>query len=208
MESEVDDVYISQVTGVRGNQRNYVQAYESRGRKMSEEKLYAVKNDDGEWLDQDHIFGPGAWATPDKDQRENVAKCYGAHVVALVEEPEKVVLSKEQAQVVKEAHDDIWPAKYITDHCGNSNGLEELLMNAYVNGYTVKKKYLVYKVLVDKKKHEYFAQAYRSTVHPGTVAWFLHSKAQSDSLAQFTESEIEHYGLQDCEKEEVTEDEQ
>ena len=166
---------------------------------MSEEKLYAVKNDDGEWLDQDHIFGPGAWATPDKDQRENVAKCYGAHVVALVEEPEKVVLNKEQAEIVEGAHGFYLPARYISNKSDDEED-EELLMNAYVNGYTVKKKYLVYKVLVDKKKHEYFAQAYRSTVHPGTVAWFLHSKAQSDSLAQFTESEIEHYGLQDCEK--------
>lgn len=178
---------------------------------MSEEKLYAVKNAKGLYLsfsaDTLHPWREGQVdATTSQRIAHDLCTEHGAHVVALVEEPEKVVLSKEQAQVVKEAHDDIWPAKYITDHCGNSNGLEELLMNAYVNGYTVKKKYLVYKVLVDKKKHEYFAQAYRSTVHPGTVAWFLHSKAQSDSLAQFTESEIEQYGLQDCEKEEVTED--
>lgn len=179
---------------------------------MSEEKLYAVKNRSGEFWDFSDSSGFWSLAisdfptTPNKKQAELAAKDHGGHVVTFVEEPKKVVLSKEQAQVVKEAHDDIRPAKYITDHCGNSNGLEELLMNAYVNGYTVKKKYLVYKVLVDKKKHEYFAQAYRSTVHPGTVAWFLHSKAQSDSLAQFTESEIEDYGLQDCEKEEVTDD--
>jgi hypothetical protein len=179
---------------------------------MSEEKLYAVKNDEGKYWDFGETNGFFSFSnvdvpvTLDKDLATEVARNSGGHVVTFVDEPKKVVLSKEQAQVVKEAHDDIRPAKYITDHCGNSNGLEELLMNAYVNGYTVKKKYLVYKVLVDKKKHEYFAQAYRSTVHPGTVAWFLHSKAQSDSLAQFTESEIEDYGLQDCEKEEVTDD--
>lgn len=181
---------------------------------MSEGKLYAVKNDEGKYWD--FSDGSGFWildipdcpTTTSKEEAELVADNHGGHVVALVEEPEKVVLTKEQAEIVERAHDYTRPAKYITDHSDNSNGLEELLMNAYVNGYTVKKKYLVYKVLVDKKKHEYFAQAYRSTVHPGTVAWFLHSKAQSDSLAQFTESEIEHYGLQDCEKEEVTEDEQ
>ena len=181
---------------------------------MSEEKMYAVKNDEGKYWD--FSDGSGFWildipdcpTTTSKEEAELVADNHGGHVVALVEEPEKVVLTKEQAEIVERAHDYTRPAKYITDHSDNSNGLEELLMNAYVNGYTVKKKYLVYKVLVDKKKHEYFAQAYRSTVHPGTVAWFLHSKAQSDSLAQFTESEIEHYGLQDCEKEEVTEDEQ
>ena len=177
---------------------------------MSEEKIYLIKNDHGEYLTVEHTApwwnSPVGTAVRNIDVALAWAEKYGGHIVTFVEEPEKVVLSKEQAQVVKEAHDYIWPAKYITDHCGNSNGLEELLMNAYVNGYTVKKKYLVYKVLVDKKKHEYFAQAYRSTVHPGTVAWFLHSKAQSDSLAQFTESEIEHYGLQDGDKEEVTDD--
>lgn len=173
---------------------------------MSEEKLYAVKNDEGKYWDfedRDDFWELTYSSCPTTDNEldaKDVINDYGGHIVTLIEEPKKVVLSKEQAQVVKEAHDDIRPAKYITDHCGNSNGLEELLMNAYVNGYTVKKKYLVYKVLVDKKKHEYFAQAYRSTVHPGTVAWFLHSKAQSDSLAQFTEAEIEDYGLQDCEK--------
>lgn len=112
---------------------------------MSEEKLYAVKNDEDEWLDQDHLFGPGAWATPDKYEREKVAKCYGGHAVALVEEPKKVVLSEKQAKIIEVAHGCVWPARYITDHSDNSNGLEELLMNAYINGYTVAKdkKYLL-----------------------------------------------------------------
>jgi hypothetical protein len=173
---------------------------------MSEEKLYAVKNRGGEFWDFSDSLGFWSLAISDfptthnKKQAELAAKDHGGHVVTLVEEPEKVLLSKEQAKIVERAHDYTRPAKYITDNTGNSDDDEELLMNAYVNGFTVKKKYLVYKVLVDKKKHEYFAQAYRSTVHPGTVAWFLHSKAQSDSLAQFTEAEIEHYSLQDCEK--------
>ena len=179
---------------------------------MSEEKLYAVKNDEGKYWDFSDGYGfwildiPDSPTTTSKEEAEQVVDEHGGHVVTLVEEPEKVVLSKEQAEIVEKARVNDIPATYISAH--TNNGLEELLMNAYVNGYTVKKKYLVYKVLVDKKKHEYFAQAYRSTVHPGTVAWFLHSKAQSDSLAQFTESEIEHYGLQDCEKEEVTDDDE
>lgn len=172
---------------------------------MSEEKMYAVKNDEGKYWDfsANSGFWPSKIAYPTtaiKERAEQVVDEHGGHVVTLVEEPEKVLLSKEQAKIVERAHDYTRPAKYITDNTGNSDDDEELLMNAYVNGFTVKKKYLVYKVLVDKKKHEYFAQAYRSTVHPGTVAWFLHSKAQSDSLAQFTEAEIEHYSLQDCEK--------
>ena len=180
---------------------------------MSEEKLYAVKNDEGlywefsrkrdAFLDLSDVDLP---VTIDKDLAFEVARNTGGHAVTLVEEPEKVVLTKEQAEIVEKAKMNRFPASYVAQHTGHSGCLEKQLMNAYVNGCTVKKKYLVYKVLVDKKKHEYFAQAYRSTVHPGTVAWFLHSKAQSDSLAQFTEAEIEHYGLQDCEKEEVTDD--
>lgn len=181
---------------------------------MSEEKLYAVKNDEDEWLDQDHLFGPGAWATPGKDEREKVAKCYGGHVVALVEEPKKVVLTKDQAKIVERAHDYTWPAKYITDHTDHTdNGFEaeRLLMKAYVNGYTVakEKKYLVYKELGGKKNNKQFAQAYRPTLIPDTIIWLIkeHIIMSSDASDQFTESEIEHYGLQDCEKEEVTDDE-
>lgn len=172
---------------------------------MSEEKMYAVKNDEGLYWD---FKDPGKFlelssvfcSTIDNEKdAKDVVNDYGGHVVTFVEEPERVVLTKEQAEIVEGAHGFYLPARYISNKSDDEED-EELLMNAYVNGYTVKKKYLVYKVLVDKKKHEYFAQAYRSAIHPRTVAWFLNSKAQSDSLAQFTEAEIEHYGLQDCEK--------
>ena len=179
---------------------------------MSEEKLYAVKNDEDEWLDQYHLFGPGAWATPDKDEREKVAKCYGGHVVALVEEPKKVVLTKKQAKIVEDANKYKFPASYISMNTDDYDGLEKLLMNAYVNGYTVakEKKYLVYKVLggKQKNKHEQVAQAYRSNLFFDTIIWLIkeHKIMSSDASDQFTEAEIEHYGLQDCEKEEVTDD--
>lgn len=116
---------------------------------MSEEKLYAVKNDEDEWLDQDHLFGPGAWATPDKDEREKVAKRYGCHVVALVEEPEKVVVSPEEAKLVKNC---LWTN--LQDAFLNNINLlfrgrrpEDItrLKSALTNGYTVEKekKYLL-----------------------------------------------------------------
>ncbi|MCG4283574.1 DUF1642 domain-containing protein [Lacticaseibacillus paracasei] len=182
---------------------------------MSEEKLYAVKNDEGKYFDCEYAeflslsdaHGP---TIVSEDNAKDIARDYGGHVVMLVEEHKKVVITKEQAQVVKEAHDDIWPAKYITDHCGNSNSLEELLMNAYVNGYTVakEKKYLVYKELGGKQKHNKIAQAYLSVAVPGTMLWLLNIEVKNDPRAKFTASEIEQYGLQDCEKEEVTDDEQ
>ncbi|MDM7530289.1 DUF1642 domain-containing protein [Lacticaseibacillus paracasei] len=177
---------------------------------MSEEKLYAVKDDEGEWADQYRLFGPGAWATPDKDEREKVAKHHGGHVVTFVEEPKKVVLSEKQAEIVENAHGCDYPATSISGDAGENGNSddEELLMNAYVNGYTVakEKKYLVFKELDGKQKNKLFAQAYRSSIYSGTISWILTNEVKSGSWAWFTESEIEHYGLQDCEKEEVTDD--
>ena len=172
---------------------------------MSEEKLYAVKNDEGKYWD--FSDSTGFWSlvtsdhpiTPSKEQAEQVADNKGGHVVTLIGEPKKVVLSKEQAKLVEKARVSDFPASYISSR---------LLMNAYVNGYTVakEKKYLVYKALGGKQKHEQFAQAYRSSVYPGTISWILTNDVKNRSFAQFTEAEIEHYGLQDCEKEEVTDD--
>jgi len=175
---------------------------------MSEEKMYAVKNDDGEWSDGSGAFypdkknGAGFIFTmfSDRDEATGWAErnTNGGHVVTLVEEPEKVVLTKEQAKVIKETHDVAWPAKYITDHCDNSNGLEELLMNAYVNGYTVEKE-KKYNVKVPHTKEAWY---YKS----GDTDLLTICPADKVLRGKFTESEIEHYGLQDCEKEEVTDD--
>lgn len=170
---------------------------------MSEEKLYAVKNRSGEFWDFLDSYGFCALdvsdcpTTTSKDQAELVADEQGGHVVTFVEEPKKVVLSKEQAKIVDDAHNAERPASYIILKSND----EELLMNAYVNGYTVKsdKKYLVYKELGGKQKHDQFAQAYRSSVYPGTVIWILTNDVKSGSWARFTEAEIEHYGLQNCE---------
>ncbi|WP_045136445.1 DUF1642 domain-containing protein [Lacticaseibacillus paracasei] len=181
---------------------------------MSEEKLYAVKNDEGKYWD--FLANSGFWSseiadpttTIRKKQAELVADEHGGHVVTLIEEPEKVVLTKEQAKIVDDAHSDDMPAGYIFSKSDD----EELLMNACVNGYTVakEKKYLVYKVLGGKQKHELFAQAYRPAIFPDTITWSVGERRapKNGVSAQFTEAEIEHYGLQDCEKEEVTDDEQ
>ncbi|EPC71501.1 hypothetical protein Lpp126_15255, partial [Lacticaseibacillus paracasei subsp. paracasei Lpp126] len=67
---------------------------------MSEEKLYAVKDDEGKYLDMD----PAPWwdgqvgtAVRSIDVALTWAKNHGGHVVALIEEPEKVVISKTNA---------------------------------------------------------------------------------------------------------------
>ena len=186
---------------------------------MSEEKLYAVKNAKGLYLSMsaDTLYRwREGWregqvaVTHSQRIAHDLCTEHGGHVVTLIEKPEKVVLTKEQAEIVENAHDSGYPATEIFSGTDSGAGEESLLMNAYVNGYTVEKekKYLVYKELGGNQKHEQFAQAYRSSVYPGTVSWILTNEVKSGSWAQFTEAEIEHYGLQDCEKEEVTDDEQ
>ncbi|MDN5950947.1 MAG: DUF1642 domain-containing protein [Loigolactobacillus coryniformis] len=114
---------------------------------MSEEKLYAVKNDEGKYLDSTSFWNDNAGiAFKSSDIMLEWAKIFDGHVVTLIEEPEKVVLSKEQAEIVENAHDEEFPATYISDSANlAASGEEKLLINAYASGYTVEKdkKYLV-----------------------------------------------------------------
>ncbi|WP_406531358.1 DUF1642 domain-containing protein [Lacticaseibacillus paracasei] len=184
---------------------------------MSEEKLYVVKNDEGKYLDCEYekflpLSESYCPAMVSEDNAKAIARDSGGHIVTFVEEPKKVVLTKEQAEIVDYAHGFYLPATFIANKSGNEEE-EELLMNAYVNGYTVakEKKYLVYKELggKQKNKHEQVAQAYRSAVFPNTITWSIEECKNMSTLSsgRLTESEIEQYGLQDCEKEEVTDDE-
>ena len=165
---------------------------------MSEEKLYALKNDYGDWADKYYNFGFCAWVTPDKNMREEEARRHGGHVVKFVEEPKKVVLTKEQTNVIEEAYGSYLPATYISNNTG-SDEEEEFMMNAYVNGYTVEneKKYNV------KVPHTEDVWYYKSWYGNLMTVCQLYKSLQ----VTFTEAEIEKYGLQDCEKEEVEDDE-
>jgi phosphosulfolactate phosphohydrolase-like enzyme len=175
---------------------------------MSEEKLYAVKNDEGEWSDGTGAFYPekkngmGFIFTmfSDRDEATGWAErnTNGGHVVTLVEEPEKVVLSEKQAEIVEGARIGESPATYICARGALDD--EKLLIQAYVNGYTVakEKKYYVKVPLVQAQ---------------GGLWFFINSEDKLDATylqelaKKFTMDEIEENGLQDCEKEEVTDDE-
>lgn len=189
---------------------------------MSEEKLYALKNDYGEWADTNYTFGSGAWVTPDKTEREEDVRRHGGHVVALIEEPEKVVLTKEQAEIVEKAREDVWPATYISDHIVNTL-LENQLIEAYVNGYTMakEKKYPVEldglvttdgaKQYLTKEDVKWFASRRMPGLHQDFTDEELNKApewAQQLYREEVAEADIEHYGLQCFEKEAVTDDEQ
>ena len=174
---------------------------------MSEEKLYAVKDDEGEYWD----FGGKAnrfWSllsvevpvTDNKEIASTVAKATAGHVVAFVEEPKKVALNKEQAEIVDAAHDDKFPACYIS---GKSDD-EELLMNAYVNGYTIKKEKR-YKVLAPNSWwNEDNTPEYLSFGGFGVNL----TKHSDDIGTVFTQKQLNLYGLNGApfRKEEVTDD--
>lgn len=173
---------------------------------MSEEKLYAVKNDEGKYLDMD----PAPWwddkavsAVKTIALALRWAKNHGGHVVTLIEEPKKVVLSEKQAEIVDYAHGFYLPANFISRNCDEDE--EELLMNAYVNGYTVakEKKYLVEldglvttdgaKQYLTKKNGKWFASRRMPGMHQG-----------------FTDEELNEAPewAQQLDREEVTDNEQ
>lgn len=168
---------------------------------MSEEKLYAVKNRSGEFWDFSDSSGFWSLAisdfptTPNKKQAELAAKDHGGHVVTFVEEPKKVVLTKEQAKIVEKARVSDIPATYISACTDEYNGKESLLINAYVNGYTVakEKKYIV---KVPHTDDSYFYKVDDEYCNAGD-SYYLEGITDKK---WFTDAEIEHYGLGDCEK--------
>lgn len=169
---------------------------------MSEEKLYAVKNAKGLYLsmsdDTRYRWREGQIvATTSQRIAHDLCTEHGGHVVTLIEEPKKVVMSEKQAEIVNYAHGFYLPASFISRKSDDEED-EELLMNAYVNGYTVAKE-KKYNVKVPHTKEAWYYQS-------GDTDLLTICPADKELRGKFTESEIEHYGLQDCEKEEVTED--
>lgn len=168
---------------------------------MSEEKIYLIKNDHGEYLTVERTAT--WWNSPVGTVVRNIdvalawAEKYGGHVVTLVEEPEKVVLTKEQAEIVEGAHDFDFPASYIS-RCDED---EELLMNAYVNDYTLAKE-KKYNVKVPQTQTSYYYKGSDGHVHASDTSGGLDN--------QFSDYELQQYGLdgERFTKEEVTDDDE
>lgn len=170
---------------------------------MSEEKLYAVKNDEGKWLCIE-ANGCHYWSRDDGDffdqhDADILAHVYGGHVVELIEKPNPEVVSKEEAEILKKIKDKEYPASEI-HWIANKTCDQERLMRALVNGYTVAKE-KKYNVKVPHTKDVWY---YKS----GDSDLLAICPADKKLRGKFTESEIKHYGLQDCEKEELTDDDE
>lgn len=177
---------------------------------MSEEKLYAVRNDEGLLLSYSEQGAPlwRVWGEmlADKPTAEITARAENGHVVTLIEEPEKVVLTKEQAEIVEGANYSHYPATYISNHTKGCNGKESLLMEAYVNGWKVKRPQLWYVKTPDNwMGNGKQGWLYKIT---GVINTISEDHRECTPGEQFTAEEIKQYHLDGFEKEEVTDDEQ
>ncbi|EKQ10707.1 DUF1642 domain-containing protein [Lacticaseibacillus paracasei] len=172
---------------------------------MSEEKLYAVKNDEGKYWDfsdNDIFWSLAATRCPTTSGRNlatSTANEHGGHVVMLFEEPEKVVVSPEEAKLVKNC---LWTN--LQDAFLNNINLlfrgrrpEDVtrLKSALTNGYTVAKE-KKYNVKVPHTDDSYFYKVDDEYCNAGD-SYYLEGMTDKK---WFTDAEIEHYGLGDCEK--------
>lgn len=122
---------------------------------MSEEKLYAVKNDEGKYWDfsdNDIFWSLAATRCPTTSGRNlatSTANEHGGHVVTFVEEPEKVTVSPNEAKAIESLlNADTYAAVYDPfKYLFTSRHKEDIkrLIKAIKNGYTVakEKKYLL-----------------------------------------------------------------
>ena len=177
---------------------------------MSEEKLYAVKNDDGKYFT---IERRAPWWNSQVGTavRSNAvalawAKKHGGHVVTLIEEPEKVAVSPNEAKAIESLLnantyiETLDPFRYLF----TSRYKEDIkrLIKAFKNGYTVAKE-KKYRLPVPKSWCGDNDHYWRKE-SDGTLTWSILSGRAEDF--EFTKDEIDKFELQDCEKEEVTDD--
>ncbi|RNE21643.1 hypothetical protein [Lacticaseibacillus paracasei] len=179
---------------------------------MSEEKLYAVKNDEGKYWEFDtsgfcvpHISG--CLTTASKKQAEIVADEQGGHVVTFVEEPEKEVVSENVGKAIDSliSADTYAQASEAFRYLFVSRKKKDFkrIMKAVRNGYTVKKK--KYRVLAPKSwwqsedKPKYMHRTFGISAYRG---------AGEDSV--FTQKQLDLYELNGAlfTKEEVTDDDE
>ena len=166
-----------------GRSTKGISGQENRGRKMSEEKLYAVKNDKGEWLSFDSSH-ESVWYTnnptlfKDRIYAEALAGPYG-HVVELVEAPAKVVVSEDEAEMLERAKVAAFPAHiFDSGAAGSLPGSQDRLMCAYVVGWTVEKPKR-YVLPMEGTKLADGTIAYATLDHTGVWTIKAYSKKQS-----------------------------
>jgi hypothetical protein len=164
--------------------------------------LYAIRNDEGLLMDDLGQFehDRDVCAFHSKSDAKDWADNKRGHVVELTKKPAPIVVSAEEAEMLEQAKDDYCAASVISAYSKEHIGAmgQDRLMRAYVNGYTVAKdkKYNVKVPLVQAQGGLWFYINSEDKLG----ATYLPKMAK-----KFTIEEIEHYGLQDCDKVEVEE---
>lgn len=157
--------------------------------------MYAVNSNkcteqywDFEAENYDGMTNPGVYVTADKGEAEDIGHKWQGHIIELVEAPAKVVVSKAEAEILKQAKIADYPASWITESVYED---EDRLMRAYVNGWVVEKPKR-FNVKVPKKwsgddKH------YWTKEKDGALTWaYLINNDYMIPAQQFTAAEIEH----------------
>ncbi|MBM6642449.1 DUF1642 domain-containing protein [Lacticaseibacillus paracasei] len=178
---------------------------------MSEEKLYAVKNDEGEWMSLDGTQ-TGIWYSNNptlfKDKSYAEAKSMGrrAHVVELLEAPAEIVVSEEEAEILKKLDREIRtksteysPWKWLSKLDDLGMAVEDAY-KALAIGWVVEKPKL-WNVKVPHTDDSFYYKIDDEFCNAAlsTAVWFADE-------AKFTDVEIEQYDLTRCERVEVTDD--
>ena len=158
------------------------------------------------------------FASTDKALIESYRESEGGHLVEMVPAKPKVPVSQEEADMLEgitNALDDSPAGKianYVDVHSHNKWAKDELrLMQAYVNGYRVveTKRYIVLMKLTGEKGPEDQVYCYMRALKSkqGDYIWWEFANAdgtcKDDHNDTFTEAEIEHYGLDSCERVEI-----
>ncbi|MCI1985298.1 MAG: DUF1642 domain-containing protein [Lactobacillus sp.] len=168
--------------------------------------LYAVKNDKDCYWD----FDNQGFYSPLNNARRNttfklgfaeaVSQANGGHVVKLGEKPAPIVVSEAEAEMLEKAKTDFYPAISIARYTAVARD-QYRLMCAYVNGWVVEKPKLYYVKVPHAEGWVYIKRS------DGSIQPCREDDSYLEAARQFTAAEIERYGLQDCEKVEVSDHE-
>ena len=184
---------------------------------MSEEKLYAVKNDEGEYWDFLDSYGFCALdvsdcpTTPSKDQAELVADEHGGHVVELVEKPEPVEVKDSVSELLTRLRrellhgDSAHCAYYYIDDLNNQHDMSiEDIFHAFDVGWTANPQHLWYV----KTPENWMGNEKQGWLFKigGSICTISEYDREHTADEQFTAEEIDKYHLGDFEKVEVTDD--
>ena len=179
--------------------------------------FYIIENEHGNTMDYNGYFNCQISQTELFDEPNEPAKLaeeLGGHVVELVEAPAKIVVSEEEAKMLETAKHNptLRPSFMITEYSNSHKGyilgndLEDRLMCAYVIGWTVEKPKL-WNVKVPHSTDGYYWRGISGQVHTYTEP-DQHARVLKTEAYVWTQKQIDDADLQDCEKEEVTDDEE